>query len=76
MNPSLKPETISYADFEQKRNMYESTIPGKLHALENIRLHQIPEVLQQRREDGEAYLEKTDVSVLVEWKLCVKSSFS
>lgn len=74
MKPSLKPETISYVEFEANRDAYESSIPAKLHALEDIRLHQIPDLLEQRKKDGDVYLEKTDISILVEWKLCVSPS--
>jgi hypothetical protein len=71
MKPSLKPEVITYAEFEANRDAYESSVPAKLHALEDIRLRHIPELLEQRNKHGDVYLERTDVSALVEWKLCV-----
>lgn len=73
MKASLKPETISFTEFETNRDAYESFVSAKLNDLEDIRLHQIPELLKKRKENGEAFLEKTEVSELMEWKLCVIS---
>lgn len=49
--------------------MYEKYLPPKVKGLEKLRLEEVPGVLEQRREDGKAFLEKTEVTNLVEWKL-------
>lgn len=74
MKDSLKPENISFVEFETNRDAYESLVPSKLHALEDLRLHQIPELLEQRKTQGEAFLERNELSNLMEWKLYVVSS--
>ena len=50
---------------------YSSKIPDKLQTLEELRFKAIPETLAQRKKDGDSFLEKTDVTSLVEWKLYV-----
>ena len=50
---------------------YGSCVPDKIQGLEDLRLSTIPETLSQRKKDGEAFIEKTEVTSLVEWKLCV-----
>ena len=50
---------------------YDSHVPDKIQGLEELRLSTIPETLAQRKEVGESFLEKTEVTSLVEWKLCV-----
>lgn len=51
--------------------MYEHYLPARLEGLEQLRLDEVPEVLEMRRKEGDAFLEKTEVTALVEWKLCV-----
>ncbi|KAL9065791.1 MAG: hypothetical protein Q9161_008016 [Pseudevernia consocians] len=48
---------------------YDSHVPDKIQGLEELRLSTIPENLVQRKKDGEPFLEKTEVTSLVEWKL-------
>ena len=50
---------------------YDSHVPDKIQGLEELRLSTIPETLVQRKQDGEPFLEKTELTSLVEWKLCV-----
>ena len=69
MKPELTAERISYSDFQRQLSFYQDNIPDKVQGLEELRLRAIPEVLAQRREDGNAFLEKTEVTGLVEWKL-------
>lgn len=71
MKPSLNPDNISYADYKGYWGMYEVYLPAKIEGLEKLRLEEVPEVLEMRRKDGDAFLEKTEVTALVEWKLCV-----
>lgn len=71
MKPSLLPDNISYVDYKVYLGMYEVYIPAKLEGLEKLRLEEVPGALEIRRKDGDAFLEKTEVTALVEWKLCV-----
>ncbi|CAF9934524.1 hypothetical protein IMSHALPRED_009738 [Imshaugia aleurites] len=48
---------------------YDSQVPDKIQGLEELRLSTIPETLVQRKQDGEPFLEKTELTSLVEWKL-------
>ena len=41
----------------------------QLSDLEELRLSTIPQTLAQRKGDGNAFLEKSEVTSLVEWKL-------
>lgn len=74
MKDPQKPEKILFAEFEANRDAYESLIPSELGILEDIRLHEIPKRLEQRKTDGEAFLEKTELSDLMDWKLYVNCS--
>ena len=48
---------------------YSSVVPKDLQDLDHARLHTIPEILKSRKDTGDAYLEKSEVVQLVEWKL-------
>ncbi|KAL9583139.1 MAG: hypothetical protein Q9212_002888 [Teloschistes hypoglaucus] len=71
-NPSpekLPAEKISYHDFKTMLGCFAEYAPKKIQGLEELRYNEIPEVLAQRKKDGEAFLEKTEVQSLIEWKL-------
>ncbi|KAL8728226.1 MAG: hypothetical protein Q9166_005529 [cf. Caloplaca sp. 2 TL-2023] len=72
MQTKLAPETISYEDFKTYRSVYDlekKKLPEKFEGLQELRYKDVPEVVAQRKKDGEAFLEKTEVQSLVEWKL-------
>ena len=71
MKDSQKPETILFAEFEANRDAYESFIPPELRELDDFRLHGIPKLLEERKKEGEAFLEKTELANLMDWKLYV-----
>lgn len=71
MKPALRAEKINHATFLSQLRFYEDLVPKSLEGLEEVRLREIPETLAQRRKDGNAFLEKTEVTALVEWKLYV-----
>lgn len=74
MHTKLAPPTISYEDFKTYRTCYDlekKKLPEKFEGLQELRYNDVPEVVAQRKKDGEAFLEKTEVQSLVEWKLCV-----
>ena len=50
---------------------YNTLVPDKIQGLEELRIIKIPETLTQRKKDSAPFLEKTEVTSLVEWKLCV-----
>lgn len=58
--------TISPEDFQKTLEKYDALIPEKLSELEDQRLRIIPETLSERKP---AYLTKTEVQTLVDWKL-------
>lgn len=73
MKATDSPSRISLDTLHAHLLSYESHVPDKTKGLEELRLSTIPETLVQRKKDGEAFLEKTEVTSLVEWKLCVCS---
>lgn len=76
MKPEVSAPNITYAEFKAHLEAYQDYMPEKIQGLEEIRMREVPEVLAQRAKDGEAYLEKTEVMGLVEWKLYVLPSNS
>ena len=62
-------DRIVRSDFEDVLSQYPDTVPTKLDNLEEQRLSTIPKVLAKRRAEGQAYLTKTEVATLVDWKL-------
>ena len=71
MKSNLIASSITYADFNAHLALYPEHVPQKIQGLEELRLREIPIILAQRRKDGDAFLEKTELTSLVEWKLCV-----
>lgn len=69
MKATDSPSRISLDTLHAHLLSYESHVPDKTRGLEELRLSTIPETLVQRKKDGEAFLEKTEVTSLVEWKL-------
>ncbi|KAI4246090.1 MAG: hypothetical protein LQ352_006449 [Teloschistes flavicans] len=65
----LLADKISYHDFSTMLLSFAERAPKKMQGLEELRYNEIPKVLAQRKEDGEAFLEKTEVQSLIEWKL-------
>ena len=62
-------DRISGSDFEDILSQYPDVVPSKLADLEEQRLSVIPDVLAERRSEGKAYLTKSEVATLVDWKL-------
>lgn len=69
MKLTLNADNISHADFQYQLRFYEDLVPESLQGLEELRLREVPESLAQRRLKGNASLDKTEVTALVEWKL-------
>ncbi|KAL9625302.1 MAG: hypothetical protein Q9204_007810 [Flavoplaca sp. TL-2023a] len=72
MQTQLVPDTISHDDFKTYRTCYDldrKRLPDELEGLSELRYTDVPKVVAQRKKDGEAFLEKTEVQSLVEWKL-------
>ena len=69
MGPELLPSNLTHADFFAKLSAYSEHVPKQIQGLEALRLVDVPDTLAQRRKDGDAFLEKTEVISLVEWKL-------
>ena len=62
-------DRIAGSDFDDILSKYPDTVPAKLADLEEQRLSTIPKALAERRAEGQAYLTKTEVATLVDWKL-------
>ena len=65
------PSQISADTIRAHLCSYDSLVPDKIREVEEIRLNTIPETLVQRKKDGKLLFEKTELTSLVEWKLCV-----
>lgn len=62
---------ITYSDLKKRLLSYNSHVPPDIGHLESLRLKDIPEALAQRKKNGEAFLEKEEVTSLIRWKLWV-----
>ncbi|KAF2269240.1 hypothetical protein CC78DRAFT_529465 [Lojkania enalia] len=62
-------ESITLVSFNEILSRYPSTVPEKLQELDTLRYDTIPSTLAKRKVDGDAYLAKSEVENLVEWKL-------
>lgn len=71
MKAADRPAEITLGTLHAHLLSYHSHVPEKIQGLEELRLKAIPETLVQRKKDGGSFLEKTEVTSLVEWKLCV-----
>ena len=69
MELSLVPSNLPFSDFMAHLSSYPEQVPKEIQGLEELRLHEVPKILAKRREDGDVFLEKTEVTGLVEWKL-------
>jgi len=74
MEATDSPAHFTLSTLQTHLTSYESHVPSKIAGLEELRLTTIPETLTQRTKDGDPFLEKTEVTRLVEWKLCVLPS--
>ena len=62
---------ITYSDLQTRLLSYNSHVPPDIRRLDALRLNDTPEALAQRKKNGEAFLEKEEVTSLVQWKLWV-----
>jgi hypothetical protein len=70
MQPKYAPSTVSYEDLRSELKYGGSfpPPPKEMKLLEDLRLHIIPETVRMRKKDGNAFLEKTELLTLVEWR--------
>ena len=66
--PSLHPDKITLATFNNTLSRYASTAPSALADLDTFRYTTAPSSLAALK--GAKHLSKPDVEELVEWKLC------
>lgn len=71
MHRDLQFDSISSEKVENFLKQYDDVVPARLQDLQNFRLERVPTLLKERKADGNAFLEKQDVTGLVEWKLLV-----
>ena len=76
MKHSDSPDQISLSNLLTHASSYDSYVPKDLQILEELRVKTIPETLAQRKKDGDTFLEKAELSNLVDWKLFVPDPFS
>lgn len=60
---------ISYDQLQSLLGMYDSYAPSNIEGLDEMRYNSIPDTLQLRKEEGDAFLDKPEVESLMEWKL-------
>jgi hypothetical protein len=70
MQPKYAPSAVSYEDLQSQLRFSSSLYapPKEIKLLNDLRLHIIPETVQLRKKDGNAFLEKTELLTLVEWR--------
>lgn len=68
---SLVYTKISKESFDSTLSRYPSTVSTPLLSLDTLRYTTIPDSLASRKASGDAYLDKSSVEKLVEWKLYV-----
>ena len=71
MDVTNTPSQISLDTLYDLILRYNNQVPVKVQGLEELRIITIPETLKQRKKDSAPLLEKTEVTSLVDWKLCV-----
>lgn len=71
MDVTNAPSQISLDTLYDLILRYNNQVPVKVQGLEELRIITIPETLKQRKKDSAPLLEKTEVTSLVDWKLCV-----
>ena len=69
MKAADSPGRITHSALQTYLHSYPSHVSPKIQSLDLNRLDDIPETLAQRKADGVAFLEKIEVTGLVEWKL-------
>ena len=73
MESSDGPAKITLRRLQVLSSRYDQIISSSLQDLDKTRAKRIPEALAQRRRDGCAYLDKIEVTALLDWKLSAPS---
>ena len=71
MNASDTSSEISLDTLHTLLLKYDSHVLDKIQELDELRFSTTPQILAQRQKSGEPFLEKTEVTTLVDWKLYV-----
>lgn len=69
MDETKYPSVIALADVEDSAQSYKALVGPALQELEKVCRESIPDILQQRKQQGDIYLEKAEVTRLMDWKL-------
>ena len=69
MNSTQDAAHVTYSDLKTYLLSYESHVSPDVQGLELFRLNETPEALAQRKKNGKSFLEKEEVTNLVQWKL-------
>jgi hypothetical protein len=62
------PNKISHDRLELVLKWGPDHVAKEARILEEMRLHAIPETLAVRKQDGDVYLEKSELLILVDWR--------
>lgn len=67
MQDKYQSDVVTYEDFEFKRK-YGNHRSKEAKPLDDMHLNAIPETFDLRKKDGDAFTEKAELVVLVEWR--------
>jgi len=69
MPSSLAPSSITQKDIPKILSRYADVVPSALKDLDVTRYETIPVAVEKRKSNGDAYLSKSEVESLVQWKM-------
>ena len=72
MESSPTADTITAKDISGIIGRYSSLGIKNLEDLDRLRYEKIPDLVEERRSDGGAFLFKSEVEMLVQWKMYVQ----
>lgn len=61
-------DKITSDEIKSSVSYLNENVSKDVKPLNEMRLHAIPETIQLRKQDGDAFLEKTELLVLTEWR--------
>ena len=68
LGPERSFDQITYLDFQHLCSNYGKANRDTFENLDYFRLSTVPEILQQRKQDGCPFMEKSELQILAEWR--------